>query len=216
MVSENNNMFHINHRCGFHLTLATNLDSSTKRTHMLACITRLEAGLFTLVSPSRLHFFDEHTNSYNTHQYNEYCQPLSADLEELQTLIDNPRSIGRKSDRYRSVNFTKVMGSNNLLEVRMHNGTVSTNKIIPWTALWMALILHTTRGGSAHLNEAKLFDQHNSADSEDLFNLLVQENIMLTDPLKACLFNRRIQLKDRWRRVFPYKQMKWKNANWYG
>lgn len=209
-------MFHINHRCGFHLTLATNLDKPKKMKNMLACIARLEPGLFTLVSPSRLHAFDESSGSYDILEYNDYCQPLSADLDELQILIDHPRSIGRRADRYRSVNFTKVMDSANLLEVRMHNGTVNGEKIIPWIALWMALILNTTRNGSDHLNETILFDEHNPAESEDLFNLLVQENINITYQLKACLFNRRIQLKNRWRRVYPDKYMKWESANWYG
>jgi hypothetical protein len=131
-------------------------------------------------------------------------------------MIDHPRTVATRADRYRTVNFTKCMGSSsNLLEVRMHNGTVDANKIITWIALWMAIVLTTMRHGSDHLNEIKLFDEHNSADSEDLFYLLVQEKIILTDPLKAWLFNRRIQLKNRWKQVYPLKHIKWENANWY-
>jgi hypothetical protein len=216
VINENDYMFHINHRCGFHLTMATNLDKPKKIKNMLACISRLEPGLFTLVSPSRLHSFNESTNRCDIDHRNIYCQPLSADLDELQTLIDRPRTISRRANRHRSVNFTKVMDSANLLEVRMHNGTVNSEKIVPWVALWMALILHTTRHGSDHLNQIKLFDEHNSAESEDLFNLLAKENIMLTDPLKAFLFNRRSQLKARWKQVYPLIYIKWDDANWYG
>jgi hypothetical protein len=161
LITENKHIFHINYRCGFHLTLATNLDAPRKRKNMLACVARLEPGLFTLVSPSRLHSFNESTSRYDIDQYNIYCQPLTLDIDELQIMIDHPRTVATRADRYRTVNFTKCMGSSsNLLEVRMHNGTVDTEKIIPWIALWMVLVLScSTSDGSGHLNDTILLNR---------------------------------------------------------
>lgn len=214
LVNEYNKLFRINHLCGFHLTLATNLNTLLKKKGMLALVTRLEPGLFPLVSPSRLYHFDE--GCYDHELFNEYCRPLSSALDSIQYLLDHPRNIASRSDRYQSVNFCRCCGGTNLLEIRMHNGTVDFKKIVVWLSLWMAIILHATRTMSDELGQPQWFHRDSVPDHEDIFLLLQKEGISLTSELISRLFERRIQLRKFWRIANPKKYRQWMHANWYG
>lgn len=217
LLSEESDLFHINYLCGFHLTLATRLNDANRRRRVMAAITRLEPGLFTLVSPSRLFSYDHESHDYSILHRNEYCCPLS-DLEnesELRQMVRAPINLDESSYRYLSVNFTKIDTSPNLLEIRMHNSTVESIKIVPWIALWMAIINCLTYEGSKKLNTTTIFSNDNLPEQEDIFRLLKNENIHLSDSLLKFLKNRRKELAPRWELAIPGKVWQWEQLGWY-
>lgn len=214
LLNEHNDLFWINYRCGFHLTLATNLNTPRLRKRMLALVTRLEPGLFSLVAPSRRYFFDG--RRYHLERFNDYCRPLTNDLNTIQHLVDHPRCIASRSDRYQTVNFCKCLGSTNLLEVRLHNGTVDFKKIVPWISLWMAIVLHATRATSDELGQSLVSQGITRPDDEDIFILLQREGLRLTNSLNERLFLRRINLSRSWSSANPAKYTQWVQADWYG
>jgi hypothetical protein len=217
LLSEESDLFHLNYLCGLHLTLATRLNDANRRQRVMAAITRLEPGLFTLVSPSRLFPYDRQNHTYRINHRNEYCYPLSDPEKEseLQKMINNPMNLDELSSRYFSVNFTKIDTSPNLLEIRMHNSTVEATKIIPWIALWMAIINYLTYEGSKKLNTTTIFANDNLPELEDLFCLLKNENINLSDPLLKFLLNRRKRLAPHWALAIPDKVQQWAHFGWY-
>ncbi|MCK9619116.1 MAG: DEAD/DEAH box helicase family protein [Methylobacter sp.] len=217
-IDDYHDLFHINTRCGFHLTLATDLKTRAKRQRMIARLSRLEPGLFTLVAPSRLHPIDETTSQYQRGQYNWYCMPISVNQSALQRMVDFSLAFDEEDDefsRYQSFNFTQFEHGAHLIEVRMHNGTVNENNIIPWISLWMAITTKCQRSGSMEFNQAGLFKPTTPASSEDILALLDNEGIPIEPRLRTFLFNRRKQLSWRWRRVLPNKCEQWDDASFY-
>ncbi len=65
--------FQVNYRTCFHLTLGTRLNSDSSLRGFLKGLQRLEPGLMTLVSPSRLFGFDG--SRYDIGRRNSYCRP---------------------------------------------------------------------------------------------------------------------------------------------
>ena len=206
----------VDHRCGLHLTLATRLNTESRRRAFLARLARLEPGLFTLVAPSRLYRFDGY--DYDRRRRSQYCAPVG-DLIALygSGVLDRPWLFSR----YRSVNMTKSRDDLNLLEVRMHNGTTDYKKILPWISLWMTIFNHDRYRWRGDLIDEKVFrcgDQRiipSRADREDIFQLLFEEGIAIEQSFADLLYDRRAALRRFWRRVIPRRVSGWERAGFY-
>ncbi len=205
-----------NYRTGLHITLATQLTTSKRLRGFISRFTRLEPGLFTLVSPSRLYGFDG--LGYHRRGRNPFCRPLREAVDDV--WLASPYYF-RCFGRHRSVNLTKAANRIQLLEVRMHNGTVDYRKIIPWICLWMKIFNHSRyrwrgeprlgrifRGGNRRVSVTK-------AAHEDIFNLLRDEGIVLGAELEAILRRRRDNLKPHWQEAVPQRVEAWEKAGWY-
>jgi len=214
---EGSDTFHINYTCGFHLTLATRLDDPVKRKKMIAAVSRLEPGLFTLVSPSRLFSYNAETNGYVTNTHNKYCYSINkVDIDKaikaIEGLCDDEASA---EFRYLTVNLLQTKYLNNLLEIRMHNSTVDHMKIIPWISLWMIIINHTTFNGTGDIACIDIFAADYLPEEEDIFQLLQKEGINITKDLTSILFNRRKDLSENWKLAIPKKVENWEAEGWY-
>ena len=209
--------FHVNYRTGFHLTLGTRLNSDSRLRGFLKRLQRLEPGLMTLVSPSRLFGFDG--SRYYTRRRNIYCRPTRefiANADEA-SLLD----FAARSSRYYTVNLTHAYDDVEKLEVRLHNGTTEFRKVVAWLSLWM-LIFNTSRykwDGSG-IN-SRVFPRGNSkiskkvAAGEDIFKLLQREGIFLNADLSSMLRQRRNELRAAWEKVLPRRVSSWGRAGWY-
>jgi len=217
--------FNINYRCGFHLTLATRLDTEDHLRELIGRVCRLEPGLFTLVAPSRLWKFDPAQGECLKSVYNQYCSPLSAPVnrEKVEAMMNNPYDpylediYDNQLFRYFSVNITKSKGSPHLVEIRLHNGTVDANKIIPWISLWMNIINRVAFDiQSGEISELDIFDLPCiNANDENIFELLKMEEIPITTQLQIILHQRRKQLANRWRAILPDRVQQWESSEWY-
>ena len=209
--------FHVNYRTGFHLTLGTRLNSDSRLRGFLKRLQRLEPGLMTLVSPSRLFGFDG--SRYNMRRRNIYCRPTResvANADEA-SLSD----FAARNDRYYTVNLSHAYDDVEKLEVRLHNGTTEFRKVVAWLSLWM-LIFNTSRykwDGSG-IN-SRVFPRGNSkiskkvAAGEDIFKLLQREGIFLNADLSSMLRQRRNELRAAWEKVLPRRVSSWGRAGWY-
>jgi superfamily II DNA or RNA helicase len=209
---------HVNHRTGMHLTLGTRLNTTRRLRAFLTRLQRLEPGLFTLVSPSRLFRFLE--GRYCLGQRNRYCLPvreMDPDIERVRL----PGFTAARSHRFRSVNVTHAYEDVQKLEVRMHNGTTEFRKIAPWVSLWMSIFSHARYAWSGPGAAGPVFPGGNrylkppDADREDLFVLLDREGIRLGDDLENLLRTRRQELREAWRAVLPRRVKSWERAGWY-
>lgn len=199
-----------------HVTLATRLNASKHIRGFLARLTRLEAGLYTLVSPSRLFHFDG--RSYSAYKRNEYCKPVR---EWWGAFSVNVPTLLRDLGRYRSVNLTRARADIQLLEVRMHSGTTDYRKIIPWIALWMHIFNVSRYAWRGEPSFGRVLPGRNcnlgvaAAQREDIFRLLSQERIELGADLAEMLWRRRASLRAKWEQVMPRRVAAWERAGWY-
>lgn len=204
---EEHEFLKINYRCGLHITLATWLDSEERKESFINHIKALEPGLFSLVSPSRLFEFDPEDGTYNLTDHNRYCIPISGKSnEEIE------------DDRYLSVNLTK-MGIDeddepHLVEVRMHNGTTESRKIIPWISLWMHIVNSAAYHDCNEIEADDIFTE-TEPDQEDIFNILDELDIIIPQTLYSFLWNRRQELAERWKDAIPEKVEQWEQNGWY-
>lgn len=206
----------VDHHCGLHVTLATRLNTEKLRRAFLKRYSRLEAGLYTLVSPSRLYGFDG--EFYRRRLRSAYCAPIrELPVNQWESAICRRRKFGR----YRSLNCTKASGNMRLLEVRMHQGTTDYRKIIPWISLWMAIFNHERyhwhsepilgpifRGGNQSIRQDR-------ADNEDIFRLLFDEGICLDRELVELLKQRRRDLRPYWGQALRKRVSGWERGGWY-
>ncbi len=203
----------VNSRTGMHLTLGTKLNTDERLRGFIKRVQRLEPGLFTLTSPSRLFEYDEAGN-YSTREGNEYCWPLrlgdDADRLHLGDL-----------DRYDTVNLTRSHSDVQTLEVRMHGGTTEFRKVSAWLSLWMQIFnrsRYAWRGdgvtGAVFPNGNVRLDATQS-DREDVVKLLAAEEIELSKGFIALLRRRRRELSVNWGRVLPMRVAAWEAAGWY-
>lgn len=217
----------VNYRTGLHVTLATRLETNELLAAFLRRVQRLERGLFTLVSPSRRYKFKG--RKYDLDSTNEYCAPISEidtedeldELYEFLELSDESANDLLHEKRYRTVNFTHFPEDIELMEIRMHQGTVMFEKIIPWISLWMLIFNHARFEWRGPGFPGEIFEGGNKAvkkdeiDSEDIFHLLKEEGIALGPRLKEILFNRRKELAERWKEVIPRRVKSWEKHGWY-
>ncbi len=208
---ESNEIFHINYKCGFHLTLATWLDDAEKRLRLLAMVTRLEPALFTLVAPSRLLGFNAETGEYDKTSKNQYCIPLSSKdhRNDVNHMVNECFTSLDHDYRYFSVNLTKMQDLPHLIEVRMHNGTVDAKKIIPWLSLWMSIINTANNYGSTKISRTQIFEKANKND--DLILQLEKEGIDVTESLKSFIRARREVLLQNWNMALPDYIFSWQD-----
>ena len=208
----------VNVDTGLHVTLATRLNTERRLRGFVSRLTRLEAGLYTLVAPSRLY---EWTNSnlYLRRRRNPYCEPVceATALRRDQSFAQFANSAGR----YRSVNLTKKYGRTRLLEVRMHHGTTDFRKIIPWIGLWMHIFNHSRYSWRGEPMFGRVMPKGDTAISlnqvlrEDFFRLLRREGIELPDGFELLLRERRKELRPYWTRAVPNRVASWASAGWY-
>jgi len=96
----------------------------------------------TLVAPSRVFHFDG--VSYDFHNPNEYCRPLSSVFTAARLRRVHRRSqvldIAEEQEaRYVTFNI-KPLETIHTVEVRMHGGTLKAGKILAWVSLWQQLL----------------------------------------------------------------------------
>ena len=210
----------VDHRTGLHLTMATRLDTDERLRGFVRLVQRLEAGLFTLVAPSRLYAFDPVRKRYSRKPGNRYCLPLRALGDPGRLEVAGPG--GTWGHRYRTVNLTKVAGEVPLIEVRMHHGTHDPGKIALWTSLWMQLFNAPRYRWDGPAETGHVFPRRGSRVSaaqvarEDIVALLEAEGVPLTPEFAGLLRERRRQLRVHWRRAMPHRVAAWESAGWYG
>lgn len=202
---------------GLHITLATRLDTRERRNGFAARVSRLEPGLFTLVSPSRL-FLPIGSWAYVRRKRNFYCAPL----REIRQFRARRSFTGRMPfSRYHSVNLTRLGNPYQLLEVRMHNGTTDYRKIVPWIALWMQIFNRSRYDWNGEAEFGRVMPGGNTpigrwrVDQEDIFQLLRNEGIYLPSSFERILWERRRQLRHSWVRAVPQRVRRWDAAGWY-
>jgi superfamily II DNA or RNA helicase len=201
---------------GFHITLASRLNTKRRVLGFVRRIQRLEPGLFGLVSPSRLMRFNGRT--YQPNRPNPYCQPL----RKMLGTADDLSSLSSDESRYLAVNLTRVLANNvRLIEVRMHQGTTNFDKMVLWIALWMQIFNRSRyewRGdgvtGPVFGGDRRL--SHEEAMAEDIVWLAEREGIPLEPQMVMLLRRRRLELRPYWEQVLPQRVASWEEAGWYG
>jgi hypothetical protein len=211
-------VLHVNYRTGLHVTLATRLNTDERLRGFLKRLQRLEPGLYTLVSPSRLFGFDGCT--YDLRSRNDYCLPLRESVMHAGR-ISLRRFARVHGNRYHSVNLTHAYDDIEKLEVRMHNGTAEFNKIAPWISLWMQIFSHSRYnwlgrgcyGSIFYAGDRRLWP--GEAAGEDIIQLLQDEGIPLDREFEHILIRRRQELRPPWEAVLPRRVQSWAEAGFY-
>lgn len=137
----------VNHRTGFHVHLAFDLNDSNVAP-VFDGLFAAEPLLGCLVPPSRFNEYDESNNSYDSSSINEFCEPLRVyfdhdvlgeikSLRVLEACLYDDDEI----NRYLTFNFENILrGELNTLEVRMHSGTTDSLKVLSWISCCMGLL----------------------------------------------------------------------------
>jgi hypothetical protein len=203
----------VSHRTGLHLTLAARLNTDERLRGFVSRVQRLEPGLFTLTSPSRLFQFVEGAG-YAPGEGNGYCKPLrqARDADSI-----GPAGL----DRCHSVNLTRAYDGIQTLEIRMHGGTTEFRKVVLWLSLWMQVFNRSRyswqgggRRGSVFPGGDRSIDR-GQVDQEDIIRLLDAEGIALTPVFAGLLRRRRLELREWWGKVLPSRVAAWERAGWY-
>jgi superfamily II DNA or RNA helicase len=208
----------VNVDTGLHITLATRLDTESRLRGFVSRLTRLEAGLYTLVAPSRLYEW-VNRNLYIRRRRNQYCMPVCEATGLRRNMSFS--HLAEVAGRYRSVNLTKLFGQTRLLEVRLHHGTTEARKILPWICLWMHIFNHARYSWRGEPSFGRVMPKGdtaislNQADREDIFRLLRQEGISLPNEFERLLRERRKELRPYWARAVPKRVAIWAEAAWY-
>lgn len=205
-------LFTVNHKCSFIQKFATRLNSPKKQLNALQTIERIESGLFTLVTPARRYFYNEKTGEFDKKATNRYCIPLAEEknFNAVSALIESNDDSNLKICNRTAVNFSNVNKEPHLLEIRLHHSCLDSIKVVTWLSLWMLLINYISRDQAVSESE----DIARIA-SDDLFELLNQEGIELTEKLKSLLWQQRKSLSRHWKKVVPKKYDRWKKSNWF-
>ncbi|KAA5543076.1 DEAD/DEAH box helicase [Roseiconus nitratireducens] len=201
----------VNARTGLHVTLATRLNLPKHQRGFLRRLSRLEAGLYTLVAPSRLYRWGD-SWTYRNRYRNLYCKPIRESKDKARW---------ENYSRTHSVNLQRMADGVQLLEVRMHHGTTDYKKIVTWIALWMQIFNHSRYEWSGPRCSDRVLANGNRriakrlARAEDIFALLRNEGITLPAELHQMLWQRRKHLKKSWLRAVPNRVRAWERAGWY-
>lgn len=218
LVEESGGELRVNHRTGLHLTLATRLDTDERLRGFVKLVQRIEPGLFTMVTPSRLYSFNP-KSGYARRVGNDYCLPLRGIGDPGR--LDLNRFAADYANRYHTVNLTKSQDDVPLLEVRMHHGTHEFNKIALWLSLWMQLFNTARYRWTGPARPGLVLPGRNNkialaaADREDIVALLEAEGVPLTPEFVRLLKNRRRELRAAWEKVVPNRVGRWAAAGWY-
>jgi superfamily II DNA or RNA helicase len=211
LVSEST-QFVLNHRCSFILKLSTRLNTTKKQINALQTIARIEPGLFPLVTPARRYFYNNESEEFDRKAANRYCVPLTDDknFNAVAALIKDDDDSKIKICNRTSVSFSNVIESPHLLQIRLHHGCLDSIKLVTWLSLWMTLINYISRDQATAESEDIA-----TIVSDDLFELLNQEGIQITEKLKSLLWQQRKALSRHWKMVVSKKYDRWKNSNWF-
>jgi superfamily II DNA or RNA helicase len=136
----------VNHETGFHVHFGFSLDR-LDISRFLCNIYDIETYVACLLPPSRFNEFDGEV--YDETMPNPYCVPFCVNYtytklkrtknkKDLRNLLDDDGEI----DRYMSVNFKNILQRKGIgtIEVRLHSGTFSSEKVLSWISLWMGLL----------------------------------------------------------------------------
>jgi superfamily II DNA or RNA helicase len=220
LVAQRPRDFHLNHRTGMHITLGTRLNTDERLRGFIKRVQRLEPGLFTLTSPSRLFPFDAASKRYSPSEGNNYCYPL-----RMVGNVDGLRLgefLNRHAARYHTVNLTRSFSDIQTLEVRMHGGTTEFRKIGLWLSLWMQLFNRSRYAWAGDGVTGPVFPGGNElvsgseAEREDVIRLLAEEGIALTPGFAKLLRRRRRELCPSWRKVLRRRVLAWNVAELEG
>ncbi|WP_127716722.1 DEAD/DEAH box helicase family protein [Halobacteriovorax sp. HLS] len=126
----------IDYSTGLHLNLGWRDFSKSSVLNMINYMRNIEPALNSLVSPSRVIVNDKASF---------YCKSLRSifDSKDLKETSYNKLLTKIDSDdgRYMSFNLQNRDGDGQRVEVRLHNGTISTKKISLWTSLFMNIFV---------------------------------------------------------------------------
>lgn len=211
LVSESS-QFSVNHRCSFMLKLSTRLNNPQKQMLALQTIARIEPGLFTLVTPARRYFYNQESEEFDKKATNRYCVPLAdnKNFNAVKALLENDDDSTIKICNRTSVSFSNVIEAPHLLDIRLHHGCLDSIKVVTWLSFWMTFINYISR-------DEVDSDSDDTATiiSDDIFQLLNQEGIQITDKLKSLLWQQRKTLSRHWKKVVSKKYDRWKKSNWF-
>ena len=212
---ENSRELMVDFSCGLHITLSTKLNDDAKLAGFLRRVQRLEPGLFTLVKPSRLYKTSRY--GYKISAPYGYCLPVRT------YAVDEPGSFDSWStSRYCSVNVCKARASDyNLIEVRMHHGSVDYLEIIPWISLWMHIFNSSRFAWCGDGCNGKVFPRGDSfvgpemVENDDILSLIKNEEIAVDNLLLSALLEKRRAMRPFWENALPERVEAWDNAGWY-
>ena len=204
----------VNFRTGLHLTIASRLKTQDRFQAFLNRVQRIEPGLYSMVSPSRLYRFNG--RKYLLRMRNGYCRPLRTVSPRRK--IDD--FIARNENRYYSVNLTRLDENIEKIEIRLHNGTTDFCKIVTFLSLWMQILNRSRnatelRGVRDVYPPVKRWFASDNVDDEDLLKLLEAEGISTCPNLQALIRKRRSDLRESWMKVHPQRVEMWAKAGWY-
>lgn len=211
LVSESTQFF-VNHRCSFILKLATRLNNPQKQISALRTIARIEPGLFTLVTPARRYFYNQESEEFDKKATNRYCVPLAdnKNFNAVKALLENEDDSNIKICNRTAVSFSNVIEAPHLLDIRLHHGCLDSIKVVTWLSFWMTFINYISRD---EIDSDS--DDTATIVSDDIFELLNQEGIQITDKLKSLLWQQRKALSRHWKKVVSKKYDRWKKSNWF-
>ena len=134
----------VNSDTGTHVHLGWNFKEPWIVQNLLRFMRAYESALFTLVPPSRV--VDA------SGQVSQFCAPISTrfsedEIADLGTKREISTIFRDYEERYHSVNLTKYSSPIQVLEVRLHGGTVEAHKILLWLSLWMNLLSTVSQKG---------------------------------------------------------------------
>jgi len=127
----------VNHSTGTHIHLGWDFRDPHIVQRLLKFMRAYEPSLFSLVPPRRVLGPDGRPN--------EYCAAIQTrfsteEIDELGTKRELKSIFRDYDERYHTVNLTKYADPVQVLEVRLHGGTVEAEKILLWISLWMCLL----------------------------------------------------------------------------
>lgn len=132
----------VNARTGTHVHLGWRGKDIEEIKRAIGLVRLFEPALASLVAPSRIASFKG--GQYDTRQPNEYCRPVSSvfsdrTLRSLTSMAELKRITNEEDARYVTFNL-RPLGDIQTVEVRMHHGTLSAQKILLWVSLWQQLL----------------------------------------------------------------------------
>lgn len=165
-----------------------------------------------MVTPARRYFYNHESEAFDRKSTNRYCIPLADEknYDAVEALIERDDDSQMKICHRTSVSFSNVIEAPHLLQIRLHHGCLDSMKAVTWLSLWMSFINYIS-------SDEAVADSDDTATivSDDLFELLNQEGIQMTDKLKSLLWQQRKALSRHWKKVVPKKYDRWKKSNWF-
>lgn len=153
----------ITKNCGFHIHIDFTKENTESAKRFLACAIALEDFIFSVVPPSRRR--NSYCVRYNKDEKKKILNGLF--VESLKKLVygyeDTDTTDKYHHKRYMWVNMHSYF-YRGTVEIRVHNGTKSPNKILRWAELWTKLADWSSKKTSGFIinkiNSDKNFDNY--------------------------------------------------------